>query len=110
MRENAYTKASRLLTEARLQVTFVNTVLVVGMVRGDSGERYEVACSPSGWTCTCPSFGRCSHIYALQRVTLKPATTNPQRAADFERAQSFDHPASSKPDPSRDTTFDGARR
>lgn len=71
-RENSYSKASRLLVEARLEVRLVNKDVIVGVVRGDSGEVYDVMSTPSGWSCRCPAFGRCSHIYALQRVTLRP--------------------------------------
>jgi uncharacterized Zn finger protein len=70
MRENAATKARRLLAEGRLTVRFVGDDRIWASVRGDSAERYAVEWQPSGWWCSCPAASRCSHIRAVQLVTV----------------------------------------
>ena len=70
-RENAATKALRLLTEGRLRVTRVRGDLIVAECRGDSGQVYHLGHDPRNlqWRCTCEARGRCSHLIALQLVT-----------------------------------------
>jgi uncharacterized Zn finger protein len=79
-REDAGTKATRLLNCGRLTVEWIDASTIRATCRGDSGEVYGVGYDPdAGWHCTCPSFGRCSHVLALQRVALVPS---PRRWAE----------------------------
>lgn len=70
-RENAHDKGRRLLTEGRLVVKAVSDKHISARCRGDSGEIYTLAADPHGWSCSCPAV-RCSHLVALQLVTLEP--------------------------------------
>lgn len=72
-RENATAKAHRLLAEGRLIVRETHPY-IFATCRGDSGELYRLGWDPSNgrWRCGCPSKGRCSHLIALQLVTVKP--------------------------------------
>lgn len=70
-------KGRRLLTEGRLTVVRVAGAVVVAKCKGDSGEMYDLGYDPRGngqWRCTCVARGRCSHLVALQLVTVKPTT------------------------------------
>ena len=69
-RENAAAKARRLLAEGRVIVTRVDGREVDAIVRGDSAEFYSVTHRPGSWACDCAALGRCSHIAALQLVTI----------------------------------------
>lgn len=70
--ESARTKGQRLLTEGRLTVTQVGAV-IAAECKGDSGEVYTLGYHPrTGWLCRCPARGTCSHLRALQLVTVKP--------------------------------------
>ena len=71
MRESAHDKGRRLLTEGRLVVKAVSDRHISARCRGDSGEIYTLAADAQGWTCSCPAV-RCSHLVALQLVTLRP--------------------------------------
>lgn len=74
MRENVTVKADRLLVSGRLAVQWVDTHEIRAACRGDSGELYAVSYTPdTGWTCNCPALSRCSHIIALQRITIVPS-------------------------------------
>jgi uncharacterized Zn finger protein len=71
-RENAPTKAMRLLVEGRVQVRSCGPEGVQAFVRG-SGHLHRVehrAGTP--WSCTCAAHGRCSHIIAVQHVVIAP--------------------------------------
>jgi hypothetical protein len=73
MRENAATKARRLLVEGRLRVLSVDESAGTARAecRGDSGAVYDVGrLSGSGWFCSCPAFSRCAHVRALQHVVV----------------------------------------
>jgi uncharacterized Zn finger protein len=70
VRENAYAKARRLLAEGRVTVQFVGDHEIRAHVRGGTAEVYAVTWSPDGWACSCPALGRCSHVRAVQLVTL----------------------------------------
>lgn len=78
MAENAGKKAGRLLTEGRLIVREVGTAShpgrIVAECRGDSGAVYNLGYDPRAeeWRCTCEARTVCSHIKALQLVTVKP--------------------------------------
>ena len=86
-RESADDKARRLLTEGRITIMAVDPdarASVVAEAKGDSGAVYALGFdrSTNGWRCTCEAaskFGRrCSHLRALQLVTVRPTTVRPQ--------------------------------
>ena len=69
-RENAATKARRLLTEGRVVVH--TGVTIRARVRGDSAREYEVRFDGTRWHCGCPALSaRCSHVQAVQLVALE---------------------------------------
>lgn len=71
-RESAKQKGRRLLTEGRLVVTGVGSE-IRARCRGDSGAVYELGwIRAGGWFCACEAQGLCSHLVALQLVTLRP--------------------------------------
>jgi hypothetical protein len=72
MREDAHSKARRLLAEGRVTISFVGKNEILAAVRGDSARRYVVAWDPSGWSDDCDAVGKCSHIQAVQLVVLEP--------------------------------------
>jgi SWIM zinc finger len=73
MREDARTKGARLLAEHRLTVLRVDSERVEAECRG-TGAIYRLGWLPdSGWTCSCPARGRCSHLWALLSVTVREA-------------------------------------
>jgi hypothetical protein len=68
VRENAAAKARRYLSEGRLIVERVDRHGVVATCRGD-GALHRCRWEPStGWWCSCPARGRCSHLLALGAV------------------------------------------
>jgi hypothetical protein len=70
-RESAESKGRRYLNEARLIIESVNPDLVRATCRG-SGCVYDVGWTPMfGWSCSCEARGRCSHLVALQLVTVR---------------------------------------
>jgi uncharacterized Zn finger protein len=71
VREDAATKGRRLLTEARLTVEHIDARTIMASCRGDSGAIYHVRYNGAAWACSCPAFGRCSHLIALQLVTVR---------------------------------------
>lgn len=75
-RESAADKGRRLLTEGRLVVTEIReNGTIVASCRGDSGEVYGLGYDAvaTKWRCTCQEMkGRCSHLVALQLVTIRP--------------------------------------
>ena len=75
MREQAQSKAARLVGAGRVTLRRLEQDLIVAKVRGDSARIYSTGWEPSGWWCTCPaSMQRCSHVRAVQLVTLEPLT------------------------------------
>lgn len=70
MREDAATKARRLLTQGRVIVTRVDGRDVTAIVRGDSAEFYSVAHRSRSCVCDCAALGRCSHVQALMLITV----------------------------------------
>lgn len=80
-RENREEKGRRLLGEGRLTVKGIVTEgtrprgLIMAECRGDSGEVYNLGYDPvkQQWRCTCVAKGKCSHLVALQLVTVKPS-------------------------------------
>ena len=71
-RENAVTKAHRLLAEARLTVERVDGSSIVATCRGD-GDVHRLGYERGVWRCSCPARGRCSHLLALGLVVVRPA-------------------------------------
>lgn len=81
MRESAFDKGRRLLVEGRLIVRRAGPEGISALCRGDSGEMYRLEYQRGGWSCSCPAFGRCAHLIALQLVTLRPGSrSNPERS------------------------------
>ena len=85
VRESAEAKARRYLLEGRLQVERVDEGTIRARCRG-GGAVYELgfddigAWEPEGcWWCSCPAFGRCAHLVALQLVTVRPPPPSPPR-------------------------------
>lgn len=72
-RETVDAKSIRLLAERRVRIVSITTTAVKAVVRGSDTE-WRVLGFASGWSCTCPARGVCSHITAVQRVVLKPTT------------------------------------
>lgn len=70
-RENAEAKGRRYVTEGRLLVRLVGPHGIRAICRG-GGELYHVGYERGGWYCECPALGRCSHLVALQLVTIRP--------------------------------------
>jgi hypothetical protein len=71
-RENAPTKAMRLLVEGRVHVRSCGPEGVQAFVRG-SGHLHRVEHRTGApWSCTCAAKGRCSHIIATQHVVIAP--------------------------------------
>jgi uncharacterized Zn finger protein len=71
MRENFASKGRRLLTEGRLNVEHVDARTIRATCRGDSDATYHLRYNGTGWACSCPALSRCSHICALQLVTVR---------------------------------------
>jgi hypothetical protein len=85
-RETLEAKALRLLVEGRLLVLLVDAEHIEARVRGSDAE-HVTGYRRGGWWCSCQAhrFGRrCSHIAALQLVTVRPVRERP--AADASRA------------------------
>lgn len=74
-RENAQNKGMRYLTEGRLTLIRVQGDLVWAVCRG-GGEVFRCGHDPNGarWWCECPAKTRCSHLHALQSVTIRRTT------------------------------------
>jgi len=85
-RETLEAKALRLLAEGRLRVVLVDGQRIEARVRGSEAD-HSVGYQRGGWWCDCEAhrFGRrCSHLAALQLVTVRPARE--QAAAGASRA------------------------
>jgi hypothetical protein len=68
-RENAASKALRLLTSGRVAVRHWSPTRGEAFVRGDSGVIRHVTYSDGVWLCGCECRGACSHVRAVQQVT-----------------------------------------
>jgi hypothetical protein len=77
IRENAATKARRLLAEGRLMIEAASSSepFLAAVVRGDSGRLYRCGfeLDADGWFCSCDAKGRCSHVQALMLVFVPSA-------------------------------------
>jgi hypothetical protein len=72
VRENARAKGARYLAEHRLTVLRVDRERVEAECRG-GGAVYRLGWREGVWRCDCPALGRCSHLHALQAVTVRRA-------------------------------------
>lgn len=70
MREAVGEKARRYLSEGRLTVTSLHGRRVRATCRGGGGTTYRLGFDRGSWWCECPAYGRCSHLDALQLVTV----------------------------------------
>ena len=69
MRENAYAKARRYLTEGRVIVSEVRPDQVSTLVRGD-GKLYAAGYRGGEWSCDCPALSAaCAHLRAIRMIT-----------------------------------------
>jgi uncharacterized Zn finger protein len=64
-------KAARLLAAGNVHLLEVASEVVAARVFGDSGV-YDVSLAGGRWSCTCPARAECSHLDAVQRVTVPP--------------------------------------
>ena len=72
-RDDARTKGKRLLAEARVRILECSEddAMIAAEIRGDSSRVYVCGHEPdTGWHCSCRAYGRCSHVIALQLVTV----------------------------------------
>jgi uncharacterized Zn finger protein len=82
-REDAATKARRLLGEGRVTIRTLEQDLIVARVRGDSAREHEVTWEPSGWACPCDALSRlCSHTQAVMLVVLEPTPSAQDRRSE----------------------------
>ncbi len=78
-REDAATKARRLLGEGRVTVRHLSDDRIEASVRGDSARLYSVTWTPAGWSCPCDALmAHCSHVRAAQLVVLEPMGSHVQ--------------------------------
>lgn len=70
-RENAEAKGRRYLIEGRLTIRYVGPEGVRAHCKG-GGEFYRLGYEHGGWWCSCPAVRQCSHLVALQLVTVRP--------------------------------------
>jgi uncharacterized Zn finger protein len=71
-REDAATKARRLLTEGRVTIVHADEGGVNALIRGDSAMTYRVSHAGGEWRCDCPARTRCSHVQAVMLITNRP--------------------------------------
>jgi hypothetical protein len=86
-RQTLAEKAVRLLVEGRLRVVLVDAERVEARVCGSEAE-HSVGYERGGWWCGCKAhrFGRrCSHLAALQLVTVRPSRERPAASASAAR-------------------------
>lgn len=70
-RENARTRARRLLVEGRVMVRYCGPRGVQAYVRGSGALRHVIYELGRGWSCTCPALTpHCSHVLAVQQVVI----------------------------------------
>ncbi len=75
MRENVHDKGRRYLLEGRLLVDHVDADTIRATCRG-AGDVYRLGYDRGGWWCSCPARTTCSHLTALQLVTVRPGAQN----------------------------------
>jgi hypothetical protein len=67
--EGIAAKAARLLGEGGVLIRWVSPGAVCATVQGDTGV-YEVHLHSGRWWCTCPAWHGCSHLGAVELVTV----------------------------------------
>jgi hypothetical protein len=72
-REDVQAKAVRLVGSGRVTLRSLGPDLIAARVRGDSAQVYNVGWDPDGWRCDCEAVTRCSHIRAVQLVSVAPS-------------------------------------
>jgi uncharacterized Zn finger protein len=72
MRENVDAKGRRYLTEGRLRVAQIDSRTIEATCLGDGAELYVLGYRAGRWWCNCAARTKCSHITALQLVTVRP--------------------------------------
>ena len=72
-REDARTKARRMLGEARVTIRRLEPDVIVASVRGNSAREYLVSWDPAGWASPCDALTTGSHIIAVQLIVLEPS-------------------------------------
>jgi hypothetical protein len=92
-RENARTKATRLLSEGRVIVTRADRDYIEARVRGE-GAIHTAGFLAGRWWCSCPSVGEnCSHIWSLKRISapdLQPSQTLTRNETDERIKPGYD--------------------
>ena len=68
-------KANRLLGNRAVQIKFCTEGVISAAVRGDSGIHEIRWTRNQGWDCSCPAYGRCSHVLAVASVTMRSVRT-----------------------------------
>jgi len=78
-RENARTKADRLLLEGRIVIVEAGRYGVAARIRGE-GRIHTARYQFGAWSCTCEARSdQCSHLIALRRVVAVDLTGRGQR-------------------------------
>jgi len=80
MRENVEKKGRRYATDARLLIEYVDGRTIRAQCRGN-GAIYQLGYDGERWYCNCAALGRCSHLVALQLVTV-PHSARGARVSD----------------------------
>lgn len=70
MRENVQVKGRRYLTEGRLRITAIDDDGIEATCLGDGAEVHALGYRQGAWWCNCPARTTCSHLVALQLVTV----------------------------------------
>jgi uncharacterized Zn finger protein len=78
--ESIGVKGRRYLTEGRLNVTYVDAEVIRATCRG-GGSVYRLGFDRD-WHCNCPARGLCSHLIALQAVTVRQAAEGAEEPVD----------------------------
>ena len=73
MRQDAFTKARRIVAEGRLTLHLVDQDVVEASCRGDAAV-HNLGFDEVGFYCSCRARGRCSHLIALGLVVVIPTT------------------------------------
>ena len=70
MREDYRTKGRRYVGEGRLTLKLVTADTIAATCKGN-GEVYELGHTAGRWWCSCAARSTCSHLAALQLVTVR---------------------------------------
>lgn len=67
--EGSEAKADRLISEGRVEILTDEPDDVAAVVRGDNS-LYVIRGGRGGFSCSCPTVARCSHLLAVLRQTV----------------------------------------